>query len=325
MSRVVREPGRRPGRAAGRLGVAQGRRLPGAVTLALTLAVCLPVAGSAQSRERFLLSGDVAYRTEYVWRGLVRANSPLLQADGYATAVLARRASLGILHFREVALTAGAWLGFQVRGTRPEEFGGRTGFGLLETSPWVQLGARAGAVALSTGATRYLYSADYDGPNARDSTWNTTEMFGTLAVPGTRVTAAVTGWVDVGEVKGVYMETVATLNLPLNPIPLPVPLLNIDPMFGNLFLDVTAGWNLSQGPKQDQRANFAGTGLTHVDFAASTGLVFANTLALDASIHVQVSRDAWARLVRPDVSQGLNVWFAFLFRPVRSLAFGGER
>lgn len=306
-------------------GRRDGGRSVVAVWLALALVAALPLAGHAQERARLLLSGDAVYRTEYVWRGLVRANSPLLQVDGYATAVLARQVRLGMFQFRDVALTAGAWLGFQVRATAADEFGGRSGFGLLETSPWAQLGARAGAVALAAGATRYLYASDDIGAVTRDSTWNTTEIFGTLAVPGTRVSVAATGFVDIEEVKGLYLETGATLNLPLNPIPLPVPLLNIDPMLGNLFLDVTAGWNVSQNQRPDQRANFAGTGLTHLDVAASTGLVFANTVALDASIHVQVSRDQWARLVRPNASQGLNVWFAFLLRPVRGIAFGGER
>jgi hypothetical protein len=279
------------------------------------LAALVAALGPSAAAQRVVVAGDLGWRSEYLWRGLVRVNGPLLEADVYATVSPAAR----------WVVSGGGWWGRQLRGVPDSAFGDRSTAATIESSPWLQLARRIGATDLALGAMRYNYYGEIVRPYARASARNTTELYARAVLDGRRVGGATTLWWDVDRVRGLYLETTATLNLPLMPIPLPLPLGRLDPMFGNVFVDLTAGWNLSQDPAAGSFANFAGRGLTHVDIGISTAVLIREFVSVDFSVHAQAARDAAARRITPQRDAALNTWLAVTLRPLCLICGRGRR
>lgn len=286
------------------------------------LATVGPAGAEAQIRERFTLTWDAVAGSEYVWRGIVRANTWLWQADAYATWTFGS-VETRHLHIRHPGFTAGIWAGF-TGGVPQDRRGDRADFGLAELNPWAQIGASVGAADLALGVTRYYYRGEPDRPFGRSAARNTTELYGRLLIPGSRVAGGATLWWDVDQVRGGYLETSVALNLPFIPFPIPAArFLRLDPTFGNVFLDVTAGFSLGQGVDDDPFANFAGTGLTHVDFALSSSILWSGVLSTDVALHVQVNDDARTWFTEPFESHAMLVYVEFAVRPLRFVSVAG--
>lgn len=288
--------------------------------LFILLCLCTARARAQEAGNRVVVSGDLVYRSAYLWRGLVRANRPIVQADAYGIVHLP---DVGgeLVRIHAVEATGGVWTAWQLGGVGEDRFGDLRHGGLEEWNPWVQVAGIAGDLALGLGVTSYFYRGDPSLPLARTDAFNTTELFGQLGVPGDLVSGRVTGWWDVDRVRGLYLESGVTLNLPLIPIPLPLPGVRVDPTFGNLFVAAVAGWSAGQGEAPGQRANFEGNGLTHLAFSLSSSLVI-GTISVDPALHLRIGRDRRTKLLSPVRAGAQEVWFSLAVRPLRLAGFG---
>lgn len=280
------------------------------------------LAQATQADPVVVISGDLVLASEYNWRGLTRVNGWVLQPDvniGAPLATIQRRGLDPIL----LSLSAGAWANVELSDAALDEHADRGAFGLGEINPWFQLGAATDDLDVSLGVTRYFYRGDsIDFPRARTSASSTTELYFDGRLRGRRIEPRVTWWLDVGRVRGSYLETAATLHVPFLPFfPSPDPLLTL------LDVDVVLGWNAGQAPNADDPAeltNFRQNGLTHAAFSISLPLAVEG-LFIEPRFNVQVNRDDATRAVRPGSDSGANVWWSLVISPVGVLGLGGRR
>jgi hypothetical protein len=216
------------------------------LTFAAVAPALTPPTASAQIHPIF--GGDAAFRSRYVWRGLTRANGWVMQPDVYLS-----------VQRNGIFLNAGWWGNVQLSGSElsdPGDIGfGKTWFG--EDNLWLEVSGLVGSLDVEVGLVRYLFDESAEAVHL--NTFNTTELYATLAREFGALYPKLGVWYDVDEVKGAYLEASADLRVPT--LPLPYPMLTLD-------LGAVAGWSVGQAfdPEQlDQAAYYADDGLTHVD------------------------------------------------------------
>jgi hypothetical protein len=181
--------------------------------------------------------------------------------------------------------------------------GGDRGPGELDL--WAEYRLGTGDVSLSGGAVRYIFH----GRTSRGgigSEGNSTELYLTAEVQQVYLSPRLSAWVDVGPVKGTYLELGGALPLLGWPYP----------PFHELYLEGDVGFSLSQGPnsgKPAQLPRFAGNGFTHARIKLGADVMRRRYTTFPVGIELQANFDDAVRSARGgpprDLSFGVSVGF----------------
>ena len=235
---------------------------------------------------------DVGLNSNYNWRGLSLANKPVVQPDVW----------LSVYGF-----TGGVWANMELMkcdGTNDlcETGVGGTGTrtGIAEIDYWLEYGRSFAGASAKVGWVAYTYNKN----NAYiDNSFNTSELYGQVTLSNLPITPTLAAWYDIDKVKGLYVQGQVTYGIVASPAV-------------TINLGVLAG--LSAGQEFDStstdNANFAESGLTHVDLSASTSLT-AGPVSIAPSFHFQISRDPWTKINGADpgnIDKGSKIWFGVL-------------
>lgn len=242
---------------------------------------------------------DAALFSSYVWRGITYTNKPVLQPDAYVTIPLGK-----------ASVTAGGWANIDLGkydGTDDlSESGGASAFNVAEFDWWGEIGVPAGPATLTAGVTGYIFPNDV----GFTKDFNTIEVYGkaALSVP---LNPKVSAYYDVDKIKGLYVEGSVSHGIPLGAT--------------SLNLGALVGWTGGQEVKAGELANFATSGLTHLDLSASVGLS-AGPLSITPSVHGIFGFDDATHFHSASSLATLNtkfkVWGGVMIS--WSKAFGGE-
>lgn len=242
------------------------------------------------------LGVDATFSSPYVWRGVTRANGWMGQPGAFLAV------GLGGAY-----VSAGAWANYELRAARVADFtvlgSGRSGLG--EADYWAQVKWPMGGLQTWLGGIRYTFRGRSPGlPSDR----STTELYGGLQATSKYVVPALAVWVDVDHVRGVYVESSATIPLLANPLVQP---------FVAVFTRVAVGYSVGQEVNNavpTQGAYFAESGVTHVDFSAASD-IHVSAVPLPTIIHIeghlQASVDDRTRPTSAspnDARRSLKVW-----------------
>jgi len=242
----------------------------GALCVAIT---ALPAAGQ-------VAGVDLTMTTQDVWRGLVRTSRPVVQIDGFAAAPLGGG-------FR---LTGGGWASWEAFG------GGRTSLTscpsraacLAEKRAWAELDLDVRGAGFYAGWIGYFDRRFPTGDGTTlGSRRNTHEVMASLWFPRVYLAPRFSGYFDVDEVGGGYLET--SVGVPV--------LGNISSRpFWALFLTAEAGYSFGQtfDRKHPGSTFYYDTGrLTHVDLGVGSDLPFTSGrwVSSSASLHARIAVD----------------------------------
>lgn len=240
-----------------------------ATVIAGALLVLGLVATARPAAAQATIGWDAGLFSSYVWRGITYTSKPVIQPDLYVTIPLSA-----------ASLTAGVWANVEpgkYNGTNDiSEGGGIASPDLAEWDWWAEIGGTAGLATLTAGATGYQF------PNDAGFTkiFNTTEVYGKVALAVPSINPKLSVYYDVDKVKGAYFEGSVSHGFPLTPA---VPL-NIGVLAG-----LSAGQEINTS-KPTEFFNFAKSGLTHVDISASTSFA-AGPLSIAPVIHGVIGHD----------------------------------
>jgi hypothetical protein len=221
--------------------------------------------------------------SSYVWRGLTLTNKPVAQPDVWVS-----------FPAGNASITVGSWANVEIgKYDDPaddiSESGGLSAFNLSEYNPYLEVGFSAGKAALTGGVIGYIYPNDVDdaaNPDAAlDSESNTWEVYGTVGfdVP---LAPEVSLYYDFDKVSGAYLEGGVSHSVPLGES-------------HTLDLGGLVGFSLGQGVSEDdESANFADDGLTHVDFSAGVPLT-AGVFSITPVLHLQINGDDFTKFHSP--------------------------
>jgi hypothetical protein len=221
--------------------------------------------------------------SSYVWRGLTLTNKPVAQPDVWVS-----------FPAGNASITVGSWANVEIgKYDDPaddiSESGGLSAFNLSEYNPDLEVGFSAGKAALTGGVIGYIYPNDVDdaaNPDAAlDSESNTWEVYGTVGfdVP---LAPEVSLYYDFDKVSGAYLEGGVSHSVPLGES-------------HTLDLGGLVGFSLGQGVSEDdESANFADDGLTHVDFSAGVPLT-AGVFSITPVLHLQINGDDFTKFHSP--------------------------
>jgi hypothetical protein len=217
----------------------------------------------------------------YVWRGVTRVNGWVVQPSAWA-----------VLRMPPAELSLSVWGDLEVGRAGPADLTdvGAGGRGLGELDVDIALARRVGSVGVAGGWTRYTFHGD-PAAGGRGSERNTSEIYRRTQWLGSLLSPALMAACDIQRVRGCYAE--GGLSLPVLATPEPRPVIA-------LWLEPTVGWSAGQGVSDQpgQAANFAGSGLTHIDVPIGAQIqprarVIEPSLTL--RLHTQWSQDAATR------------------------------
>lgn len=256
-------------------------RVVGGLAL-LALGATVPAAAQDAS-----IGIDVGLNSNYNWRGLSLANKPVLQPDVW----------LSVYGF-----TGGVWANVEpvkCDGTNDicETGGLRTG--IAEIDYWLEYARSFGTANAKVGWIAYAYNK---GNGFIDNTANTSEIYGQVSLSGLPVTPTLAAWYDIDKVKGLYVQGQLVYGIAASP----AVTINLGVLAG-----LSAGQEVNTSPGSTESANFAESGLTHVDFSASTSLT-AGPVSIAPSFHFQVSHDPFTKFngAEPqNQDKGSKIWF----------------
>ena len=186
---------------------------------------------------------DAAFNSSYVWRGLSLTNKPVLQPDVWISAY---------------GFTGGAWANVEpssYTGAKDISENGTDGAGIAEIDLWFEYARATGNVNWKLGWTIYTYDTNKSGLTAF---YDTHEFYGQASISGLPVTPQLYVAYDIDKVKGAYIVPSLSYGVKAGP---------------NLTINLTALAGISAGQEvsaNDVSANFAKSGLAHMDFGAST-------------------------------------------------------
>jgi hypothetical protein len=240
--------------------------------LALSTAA-LPVAGQ-------VTGADITLATQDIWRGLIRTSRPVVQADGY----------LAIPLGGDVRLTGGGWVSWEAFGV------GRTSLTscptpascLAEKRAWARVDVGARGARVSAGWIGYF---DRRFPTGDGTTLGfrrgTHEVMTSLWFPRVYLAPRISGYFDVDEVGGGYLE--GSIGVPV--------LGNISASpFWALFLTAELGYSFGQTFDRNRPGAtfYYDTGrLTHVDLGIGSNLPFTlgRWVSSSVSLHARIAVD----------------------------------
>lgn len=251
----------------------------------MMLGVVLPV--SAQDAT---IGFDVGLNSNYNWRGLSLTNKPVVQPDVW----------LSVYGF-----TGGVWVNFEPTkydGTNDLSETGGVRSGIAEIDYWLEYARSFTGVDAKVGWVAYTYNKNNA---AIDNSFNTSELYGQVSLSGLPITPTLAAWYDIDKVKGLYVQGQVVYGVQASP----AVTINLGVLAG-----LSAGQEVNTSPSSTDNANFAESGLTHVDLSASTSLA-AGPVSIAPSVHFQISRDPFTKINGADpgnVDKGSKIWFGVL-------------
>jgi len=227
---------------------------------------------AAPAAAQATLGADVALNSQYVWRGLTFTNKPVIQPDLY-------------LSFS--GFTLGAWGSIEpgtYNGANDLSEGGGVGSGLREADFWAEYGRSSGNLSWKAGWIMYTFDMNDAGFTRF---YDTHEFYGQASIGGLPFTPTLYASYDVDKVKGAYIQPSVSYGVKASP----ALTINLGALAG-----ISAGQEFSAS---DPSSNFAKSGLTHVDFSASTSFA-AGPLSIAPAFHVQMNHDANTKVTGAD-------------------------
>lgn len=223
----------------------------------LALSAAIPAAAQVT------IGADAALNSAYVWRGLSYTNKPVLQPDVWLSGW---------------GFTGGVWANVEPTkydGTNDISESGGIQTGIAEIDGWIEYARTSGNVNWKLGWTIYTFDMNEAGFTAK---YDTHEFYGQANVSGLPVTPQVYVAYDVDKVNGAYIAPSLSYGWKASP----AVTINFTALAG-----ISAGQEVSA---KDFSANFAKSGLSHVDLAASTSFA-AGPVSIAPAFHVQFSHD----------------------------------
>jgi hypothetical protein len=248
----------------------------------LAVGAVLPAAAQDAS-----IGFDVGLNSNYNWRGLSLANKPVIQPDVWVSVY---------------GLTGGVWANVdptKCDGSNDICESGGVRSGIAEIDFWLEYARSFGNADAKVGYVGYTYNKNNAGI---DNTANTGEIYGQVSLNGLPVTPTLAAWYDIDKVKGLYVQGQIVYGIQASPA------VTIDL---GVLAALSAGQEVNTSPTSTESANFAESGLTHVDFSASTSLA-AGPLSIAPSFHFQISHDPWTKINGFDTAnldKGSKIWF----------------
>ena len=244
-----------------------------------TLGLLLASGSTAPASAQVFTGVDATLASSYVWRGVTRVNHWVLQPEVYV--------GLGL---GGGFLSAGAWANAELHQARAGDLSdlGPGGSGWGEISYWASFNGRQGVADFSVAFLRYTYRGTGSGLS-RTSAANTSEIYASMRFSSRFLAPKLSGYFDIGRVKGTYIEASGTIPMLGNPLGVP---------FWALYMEGVIGYCLGQEVNPGEFANFANDGFTHFDLALSGNLTprlvgAPTTVHLEG--HVQFNSDNFTR------------------------------
>lgn len=266
------------------------------LSLAGGLAVAV-VVGAGPAAAQATIGVDAAVNSQYVWRGLTFSNKPVLEPDVW----------LSLSGF-----TAGAWANIDpAKCTGADDVcetgGARTG--IAEIDYWLEYGRSLGTASVKVGWVAYTFNKDNVG--GIDNTFNTSEIYGSVSLGGMPVTPSLGIWYDIDNVKGAYLEGGLSYGLKASPAL-------------TITLAGKAGFSAGQEVSaSDPGANFAKSGLSHADFAASTSFS-AGPISIVPALHFQWCNDDFTKFTGGPTQHSTKAWGGVTLSWSRALGGGSQ-
>jgi hypothetical protein len=247
---------------------------------------------------------DATLASRYVWRGVTRVNHWVVQPEAYL--------GLGVAGG---FLSAGVWANNELGRAGAEDLSdlGPGGSGWGEVDYWASYSRRAGLVDASVAFMRYTYRGEQSGLS-RTSAANTSEVYGSLRLSSKYFAPRVAAYFDIDRVRGTYLEASGTIPVFGNPLGAP---------FWALYVQGLIGYNLGQEvslPRPGEAANFAGSGVTHLDLSLSGNVsptVLAAPTVVHLEFHVQFNNDDFTRRTSgtpTDANASVKSWLTLSIR-----------
>jgi hypothetical protein len=238
------------------------------------------------------LRGDLTAANRYIWRGINRTTTWVLQPGAAAAIPVGRGGlALGVFESRE--------LGHADPEDLTEVGHGQKGLG--ERDWWLEYRRPVGSQEMFLGITRYTFHGD-QALGGRSSAENTTEIGLGFKAKLTYPSPTLVAYWDVDQVKGLYLE--ASGAVPLFAFPYPPPL--------NVLLDAAVGLNFGEGPNPDhpeENAYYAGDGFTHFTLGLSVDLQRTQNLTFSTGARLLAGIDENAKQGEGGQSHGLFLSF----------------
>jgi len=248
-------------------------------------AIVALAASAAPAAAQTELGITAGFYSAYVWRGLSLTNKPVLQPDINLSFPLGG-----------ASLTVGGWGNVELGAYDDAEDdisqGGGASFNLTEFDPYAEIGFTAGKAELAIGGVGYIYPND-EGATSDFNTW---EVYGKIGLDAP-LAPSLAAYYDIDKIKGLYIEGSLSHDIPLGP--------------KALTIGALAGWNLSQGPNDDdpdEGVNFADKGITHVDLSASIEFG-AGPFSITPALHGVFAIDDATKVTSPsNTDKGFKLW-----------------
>jgi hypothetical protein len=224
---------------------------------------------------------DALLATRYLWRGVERTNGWVLQPDAYVAYGL----------HGDGWITAGVWGNVELEHGSTTDLSDRTDRkpGLGERDAWAQISRTLGGVDCTAGWIGYFRRMSLAATPDR---YDTHEVYASLQPRSAYLSPRLAAWWDVSKVRGFYFE---------GSVDVPVMGSFRGQRFWAVYLTATAGLNAGQGADRNRPlapANFANTGITHLDLGAAfhlRGPLPDRWAATRVEGHLQFNRDPYTK------------------------------
>ena len=248
---------------------------------------------SSPAAAQATIGWDAAVFNAYVWRGITYTNKPVFEPDVYVSFPVGA-----------ASITVGGWANIDIGKydglTDLSESGGSSAFNFAEFDYWAEANIPAGTATLTAGITGYFF------PNNAGFTkiFNTTEIYGKVALSSVPLSPKLAAWVDIDKVKGAYFEGSVARSVPLGA--------------ASLNLGLLAGLSAGQDCKLTGAKvysanctasfwNFAENGLTHVDLSGSIPFT-AGPLTIAPSAHAVYLHDQQDQFTKGGTQKDFKAW-----------------
>jgi hypothetical protein len=249
--------------------------------------------------------GSVRMVHPYVWRGLTRANGPSLQLEASAGLGLAKG-----------TLSAGIWSNLELGEPRASRLSnlGSDRPGLSEIDYWARYALHFDNTTLFGGGIYYEYRGDDPAAPFTEHA-STTEVFAGVQLNRGRLVPQVTAYLDVDQVRGLYLEGALAAHLVQFSRRLPI----------ILYFNTLLGFSVFEGPDNDdpqEVALFQDESFTHLDLSLALNIVLSrkHAVTVDLEPHLEAKFDQATRRTGPGAGdvhqQQFWVTMAFSFHPV---------
>lgn len=232
--------------------------------------------GAAPAHAQTTIGADLGLFSSYVWRGITYTNKPVIQPDLYVT-----------IPVSSASITVGGWANIEPGkydgASDLSEGGGASSFDVAEFDWWAEVGYPVGKVALTAGATGYIF------PNDAGFTeeFNTVEIYGKAAYDAL-LSPKLAVWYDVDKVKGAYFEGSISYSVAASPK-------------ATVVLGALAGLSAGQGAKAGEFNNFVDDGFTHLDLSAGVPFT-AGPFSFSPALHFVITGDEATKVTKLDTA-----------------------